>query len=62
LLSMPAKYKGKLPGIVVIHENRGLNPYIEEELRNYLFEDEKVGFCFGKKVFVKMSFYKKRST
>jgi len=30
LLSMPADYKGKLPGIIVVHENRGLNPYIED--------------------------------
>ena len=29
-LSMPADNKGKLPGIVVVHENRGLNPYIED--------------------------------
>lgn len=30
LLSKPAKASGKLPGIVVVHENRGLNPYIED--------------------------------
>lgn len=30
LLSKPAKSKGKLPGIVVVHENRGLNPHIED--------------------------------
>lgn len=30
LLSMPAKFKGKLGGVVVIHENRGLNPHIED--------------------------------
>lgn len=29
-LSMPADAKGKLGGIVVVHENRGLNPYIED--------------------------------
>lgn len=29
-LSMPADANGKLPGIVVVHENRGLNPYIED--------------------------------
>ncbi len=29
-LSMPADAKGKLPGVVVVHENRGLNPYIED--------------------------------
>ncbi|MBT8221615.1 MAG: dienelactone hydrolase family protein [Eudoraea sp.] len=30
LLSRPAEAKGKLPGIVVVHENRGLNPHIED--------------------------------
>ena len=30
LLSKPNDAKGKLPGIVVVHENRGLNPYIED--------------------------------
>ena len=30
LLSRPADAKGKLPGIVVVHENRGLNPHIED--------------------------------
>lgn len=30
LLSKPADAKTKLPGIVVVHENRGLNPYIED--------------------------------
>ncbi len=30
LLSMPDGTTGKLPGIVVVHENRGLNPYIED--------------------------------
>jgi carboxymethylenebutenolidase len=30
LLSMPADAKGKLGGIVVVHENRGLNPHIED--------------------------------
>jgi len=29
-LSMPKKAKGKLPGIVVVHENRGLNPHIAD--------------------------------
>lgn len=33
LLSMPANQKGKLPGIVVVHENRGLNPYVEDTSR-----------------------------
>lgn len=30
LLSKPADAKNKLGGVVVIHENRGLNPYIED--------------------------------
>ena len=30
LLSKPSNTKTKLPGIVVVHENRGLNPYIED--------------------------------
>ena len=30
LLSTPADAKGKLGGIVVVHENRGLNPHIED--------------------------------
>jgi carboxymethylenebutenolidase len=30
LLSRPFDGKGKLPGIVVVHENRGLNPHIED--------------------------------
>lgn len=33
LLSKPSKNKEKLPGIVVVHENRGLNPYIEDTAR-----------------------------
>ncbi len=30
LLSKPKDLKTKLPGVVVVHENRGLNPYIED--------------------------------
>jgi carboxymethylenebutenolidase len=30
LLSKPAGVESKLPGIIVVHENRGLNPYIED--------------------------------
>jgi len=30
LLSKPEEIKTKLPGVVVVHENRGLNPYIED--------------------------------
>lgn len=33
LLAQPAKASGKLPGVVVVHENRGLNPYIEDVAR-----------------------------
>ena len=33
LLSKPADASGKLPGIVVVHENRGLNPHIEDVAR-----------------------------
>lgn len=32
-LVRPAKASGKLPGVLVIHENRGLNPYIEDVAR-----------------------------
>ena len=32
-LVRPAKAGGKVPGVVVVHENRGLNPYIEDVAR-----------------------------
>lgn len=32
-LVRPAKVEGKTPGVVVVHENRGLNPYIEDVAR-----------------------------
>ncbi|WP_062117362.1 YghX family hydrolase [Aureimonas sp. AU40] len=32
-LVKPAKATGKVPGVVVVHENRGLNPYIEDVAR-----------------------------
>jgi carboxymethylenebutenolidase len=35
----PANAAGKLPGIVVIHENRGLNPYIEDVARRLAVEN-----------------------
>jgi carboxymethylenebutenolidase len=38
LLSEPQEMKGKLPGIVVVHENRGLNPYIEDVARRAALE------------------------
>ena len=33
LMVRPSKAGGKLPGVVVIHENRGLTPYIEDVAR-----------------------------
>ncbi|QSA96506.1 dienelactone hydrolase family protein [Methylococcus sp. EFPC2] len=33
LLARPAKAEGKLPVVLVIHENRGLNPHIEDIAR-----------------------------
>lgn len=33
LLAQPAKAEGKLPAVLVVHENRGLNPYIEDVAR-----------------------------
>jgi carboxymethylenebutenolidase len=33
VLSQPTGLKKKLPGIIVVHENRGLNPYIEDVAR-----------------------------
>ncbi|MBT8263797.1 MAG: dienelactone hydrolase family protein [Eudoraea sp.] len=38
LLSKPRNAKGKLGGIVVVHENRGLNPYIEDTARRAALE------------------------
>lgn len=38
LLSKPAETKGKLSGIVVVHENRGLNPHIEDVGRRAALE------------------------
>ena len=32
-LAMPANASGKLPGVLVVHENRGLNPHIEDITR-----------------------------
>jgi carboxymethylenebutenolidase len=37
-LVRPAKAKAKLPGVVVLHENRGLNPYIEDVARRLAVE------------------------
>lgn len=33
LLVKPANAAGKVPGVIVIHENRGLNPYVEDVAR-----------------------------
>ncbi len=38
-LVRPAKVAGKLPGILVIHENRGLNPHIEDVTRRFALEN-----------------------
>ncbi len=38
LLSKPKTFEGKLGGIVVVHENRGLNPYIEDTARRAALE------------------------
>ena len=35
----PANASGKLPGVVVIHENRGLNPHIEDVTRRLAVEN-----------------------
>ena len=34
-LVRPANAKGKLPAIIVIHENRGLNPYVKDVARRF---------------------------
>lgn len=38
-LVMPANMKGKLPAVMVIHENRGLNPHIEDVTRRVALEN-----------------------
>ena len=38
LLVQPAEPGQKLPGVVVVHENRGLNPYIEDVARRLAVE------------------------
>jgi len=35
----PANASGKLPGVLVIHENRGLNPYVEDVARRFAVEN-----------------------
>ena len=39
LLSKPKDLKTKLPGVIVVHENRGLNPYIEDVGRRVAVEN-----------------------
>jgi carboxymethylenebutenolidase len=38
-LVKPAKASGKLPGVLVVHENRGLNPHIEDVARRIALEE-----------------------
>jgi carboxymethylenebutenolidase len=38
-LVRPANQKGKLPGILVVHENRGLNPHIEDIARRLALDN-----------------------
>lgn len=38
-LVRPAGAKGKLPGVLVVHENRGLNPHIEDIARRVALEN-----------------------
>jgi carboxymethylenebutenolidase len=38
-LAVPAKAPGKLPGVLVIHENRGLNPHIEDIARRLALDN-----------------------
>jgi carboxymethylenebutenolidase len=35
----PANAKGKLPGVLVVHENRGLNPHIEDIARRLALDN-----------------------
>jgi carboxymethylenebutenolidase len=38
-LALPRKPSGKLPGVLVVHENRGLNPHIEDIARRIALEN-----------------------
>ena len=38
-LVQPANFKGKLPTVLVIHENRGLNPHIEDIARRLALDN-----------------------
>ncbi len=37
--AQPASAKGKLPGVLVVHENRGLNPHIEDIARRLAIDN-----------------------
>jgi carboxymethylenebutenolidase len=37
-LALPTKRSGRLPGVLVVHENRGLNPHIEDIARRIAVE------------------------
>ena len=37
-LALPKKHPGKLPGVLVVNENRGLNPHIEDVTRRIALE------------------------
>lgn len=53
-MAKPANATGRLPSVLVAHENRGLNPHIEDKART-LFKARSdsngrvgvVGFCHG---------------
>lgn len=38
-LARPAKHAGRLPAVLVVHENRGLNPHIEDIARRLALEN-----------------------
>jgi carboxymethylenebutenolidase len=38
-LAKPKDARGKLPGVLVVHENRGLNPHIEDVTRRFALEN-----------------------
>ena len=38
-LAVPANASGKLPGVLVVHENRGLNPHIEDIARRLALDN-----------------------
>jgi len=43
-VAMPRKFKDKLPGVLVIHENRGLNEHIEDVARRAALGGGKGGY------------------